>query len=86
MSESFHINLDTYKNGFPYCGPSRPSWATTLTLFYAISESLHVNIHFSGSMVLDRKIFKEYLYINTDIIGLTYCSPTRLLGPWFEEI
>jgi hypothetical protein len=36
---------------------------------------------FSGSVVLDEKI----LNINTKIIGLTYCSPTRLLGPWFEE-
>jgi hypothetical protein len=55
----FFFNTNTNEYGFPYCGPSRP-WGPWFeeTWIYIISESFHVNMIYSGSVVLEKKIFK----------------------------
>jgi hypothetical protein len=65
----FDINIGKY--GFPYCDPS---WATRPwfeeTWIYIMSESFHVNMTYSGSVVLEKKIFKcpnpifEFLWLS----------------------
>jgi hypothetical protein len=55
----FFFNTNTNEYGFPYCGPSQP-WGPWFeeTWIYIISESFHVNLTYSGSVVLEKKIFK----------------------------
>ena len=55
----FNTNISEY--GFPNYGPSRHPGtmiSRNLNLHYRISESFYVNITYSGSVVLMRKIFK----------------------------
>jgi hypothetical protein len=57
--EKIFFNLNTCKYGFPYCGPSRPSGTMMWTILnYIISESFHINMIYSGSVVLEKMIFK----------------------------
>jgi hypothetical protein len=74
----FNINICTY--GFLYCGPSRPPgpWCE-LFWMYIISESFHVNMTYSGSVVLE-KIF-NWPY---PIFVFLWLSPLRGPGPLFE--
>jgi hypothetical protein len=53
----FDINISKY--GFPYCGPSRPSgpWFEESCIYIKL-ENFHVNMTYSGSVVLDN-IFKK---------------------------
>jgi hypothetical protein len=41
-----------------------------------MSESFHVNLNFSGSVVLEKKILKYFFYINICKNGFPYCGPT----------
>jgi hypothetical protein len=54
----FFFDINTSEYGFPYCGPSEPlgPWFEE-TWIYIISESFHVNMTYSGSVV-QKKIFK----------------------------
>jgi hypothetical protein len=42
-----------------------------------MSESFHVNLNFSGVVVLEKKIFKHFSYINTCKSGFPYGGPIR---------
>jgi hypothetical protein len=54
----FFFNMNTCKYGFPYCSPSIPLGTMIWTnLIYIVSESFHINMSPSGSVVLE-KIFK----------------------------
>ena len=44
-----------------------------------MSESFHVNLNSSGWVVLEKKIFKVFSYINTCKNGFPYCGPTQSL-------
>jgi hypothetical protein len=52
--EKIFFNINICKYGFPCCGPSRPEqfW------IYIMSESFHVNMTYSDSVVLEKKFFK----------------------------
>jgi hypothetical protein len=46
-------NINTCKYGFPFCGPSRGPWfEQTWIQIYIMSESFHVNMRSSGSVIL----------------------------------
>jgi hypothetical protein len=49
-------NVNTIKNGYPYCGPILPLGA--MVLF----ESFYVILNFSGAVDLGRKIFKDVAF------------------------
>jgi hypothetical protein len=55
----FFPNINIIEYGFPYRGPSwlRGPWFQE-TWIYIISESFHVNMTYSDSVVLEKKIFK----------------------------
>ena len=50
------------------------------TWICTMSESFHVNLNFSGSVVLEKKIFKDFSYISTCKNGLPYCGPIQPPG------
>ena len=59
LKKKIFFNINTCKYGFPNCGPSRPlGTMVCTTLIYIISESFHVNMTYSGSVVLEKKIFQ----------------------------
>ena len=81
--EDFFFNIHKCKYGFPYCGPSRPlgtmMW-TILNLHYI--RSSHVNMTYSGSVVLKKKIFKW----PNPISAFLWLSPLwREPSPWFVQ-
>ena len=81
--EDFFFNVKMSEYGFPYCGPSRPRgpWFQE-TWMYIISESFHVNMTYSGSVVLKKKIFKWPHHI----FEFLWLSPLwRGPGPLFEQ-
>ena len=45
-----------------------------------MSGSFHVNLNFSGLVVLEKKNFKDISYINTCKNGFPYCGLTQPLG------
>jgi hypothetical protein len=65
----FNINIGKY--GFPYCGPPDPRgpWREQFWI-YIISESFHVNLIYSGSVVLEKRFlndptpFLQYLWLS----------------------
>jgi hypothetical protein len=76
----FNINISEYC--FPYCGPHDP-WRPWFqeTWIYIISESFHINMTYSGSVVLE-KIFKW----SNPIFAFLRLSPLwRRPGPSFEQ-
>ena len=73
--------INTCKHGFPYCGPSWPPgpWFEQIWIC-TMSASFHLNLKFSGLVVLEKKIFKHFSYINTCKNGFPYCGPARPPG------
>ena len=83
LEKKMFFNINICKYGFPYCGPSRPRgpWFVQ-TWIYIISESFHVNVSSSGSVVLEKKIFKW----PHPIFAFLWLSPLwRGPGPLFEQ-
>jgi hypothetical protein len=50
------------------------------TWICTMSASFHVNLNFSGLVVLEKKIFKHFSYKNTCKNGFPYCGPAQPLG------
>jgi hypothetical protein len=50
------------------------------TWICTMSGSFHVNLNFPGSVVLEKKIFKDFSYINTCKNGFPNCGPVRPPG------
>jgi hypothetical protein len=73
--------INTCINGFPYCAPPDPRgpWFEQIWIC-TMSASFHVNLNFSDLVVLEKKIFKHFSYINTCKNGFPYCGLARPLG------
>jgi hypothetical protein len=84
MEKKIFFNINICKYSFPYCGPSGPPgtmmW-TILNLHYIRKLSCKYDL-FSGSVVLEKKIFKW----SHPIFAFFRSSPLwRGPGPLFEE-
>jgi hypothetical protein len=59
LEKKIFFNINIWKYGFPYCAPPDPRgpWCEQFGI-YIISKSCHVNMIYSDSVVLEKKIFK----------------------------
>ena len=59
LKKEIFFNINICKYGFPYCGPSRPPGTIMLIILNLhYIRSFHVNMTYSGSVVLEKKIFQ----------------------------
>jgi hypothetical protein len=51
-----------------------------------MSGSFHANLNFSGSFVLQKKIFKDFPYVNTYKNDFPYSGPIQLPGAMISAL
>jgi hypothetical protein len=59
VEKFFFFNINICKYGFPYCGSTRPLGPLCKQFWICIiSEGFHLNMTYSGPVVLEKKTFK----------------------------
>jgi hypothetical protein len=82
MSKKFHLKLkfsSLIMEDFPTCKHMQ-IWFLHLWPYPIISWSSHVNLNFSGLLVLKKKILKDFPHVKLCQNGFLHCDPTLPLG------